>query len=137
MRIELPVDREQLNQVFGAISTSDAEATLRVRFEVQDQAAVREAVLADATRMARRNAEAMASAAGCQLGKVQSMDYGWSEIRFHSMDYSFEERPLMARMVETPDIEHEKETKWALLQRFQSGFVATVGARSTISSDGG
>jgi len=108
MRIELPVDREQLNLVFDAICKSNAEAKLRVRFEVQDQAAVREAVLADATRVARRNAEAMASAAGCKLGRVQSMDYGWSEIRFGSMDYAFEDRMAMDQSSPAaPDIEAE------------------------------
>ena len=56
-------------------------------FEVRDQAGLREELLADAMRAARRNAEAIVSVAGCRLGKVQSIEYGWSEIRFRSFDH--------------------------------------------------
>jgi len=93
LRLELSVDREPLNRAFEAITTGKAQVEFWIKFEVRDKAALREAVLADATRTARRNAETIASAAGCRLGKVVSMEYGWSEIRFESLAYSMASGP--------------------------------------------
>jgi len=106
LRLELPVDRDQLNRSFEAITSGKAQAEFRVQFEVRDKSAVREAALADATRTARKNAETIASAAGCSLGKVLNMEYGWSEIRFESLDYSLASGPEVCAMV-APDIEPE------------------------------
>lgn len=84
---------------------SGTQANFSIQFEVRDQAGFREALLADAMRSARRNAEAIVSAAGCRLGKVQNIEYGWSEIRLCSMRHSvdFGEPCAMA----SPDIEPE------------------------------
>jgi uncharacterized protein YggE len=108
MRLELGVDRDLLNRALQAVATGRSEAKFRIGFEVHDKAAAREAVLADATRTARRNADAIASAAGCRLGKVLRVEYGWSEIRFRSLDYeiSREARGVDAAMA-APDIEPE------------------------------
>jgi uncharacterized protein YggE len=106
LQLELSVDRDQLNSAFEAVTTEKIQAEFHVRFEVRDKAAVREAVLADATRMAQKNAEAIASAAGCRLGKVLKMEYGWSEIRFQSVDYCMSREPDMCEM-SAPDIEPE------------------------------
>lgn len=107
LRLELPIDRDQINRVFGAIASTEVESDIGVRFEVSDREGLREKVLADATRAARRNAEAIASAAGCRLGKVQRVDYDWSEIRFGSLDYSLESGPELNRLMSGPDIEPE------------------------------
>jgi uncharacterized protein YggE len=93
LRLELSIDRELVNRAFEAITTGKSQAEFSIQFEVKDKSAVREAVLADATRSARRNAETIASAAGCRLGKVVSMEYGWSEIRFESLDYCLASGP--------------------------------------------
>ena len=106
LRLELPVDRDLLNSAFEAVTTEKIQAEFHIRFEVRDKAAVREAVLADATRKAQKNAEAIASAAGCRLGKVLRMEYGWSEIRFESVNYSMSREPDMCAM-SAPDIEPE------------------------------
>jgi hypothetical protein len=106
MRLELPVDREQLNRAFEAIVTSKSQAEFRIRFEVRDKAALREAVLSEATRVARRNAEAIAQAAGYRLGKVIRIEYDWSEIRFRSIDYRLASGPEPDAL-QAPDIEPE------------------------------
>jgi uncharacterized protein YggE len=122
LRLELPVEPEPLNRAFEAMTTGKAQAEFHIRFEVRDKAAVREAVLAEATRTARRNAEAIASTAGCRLGKVLSMEYGWSEIHFSSMDYSMasgpEETPLAAPYLEPEDVEAQDSVTvvWELLE---------------------
>lgn len=105
LRLELPVDRDRLNQAFEAVATESIQAEFNIHFEVTDKAAVREAVLVDATKTAQKNAKAIASAAGCRLGKVLKMEYGWSEIHFRSVGYSMpSEMMCEARM---PDIEPE------------------------------
>jgi len=106
MRLELPVDRERLNKALEAVATSKTEAEFSVGFEVRDQAGFREELLADAMRAARRNAEAIVSAAGCRLGKVQSIEYGWSEIRFQSFEHSLALSADSCDMA-APDIEPE------------------------------
>lgn len=106
MRLELPVDRDQLNRALEAVAVSGTQAKFSIGFEVRDQAGFREALLADAMRSARRNAEAIVSAAGCRLGKVVSIEYGWSEIRFSSsIDYAREVSGPCA--MASPDIEPE------------------------------
>lgn len=122
LRLELPVDREPLNRAFEAITTGKAQVEFRIKFEVRDKAALREAVLADATRMARRNAETIALAAGCRLGKVISMEYGWSEIRFGSLAYSMasgpEECALTPLDAEPEDVEAQDSVTvvWELVE---------------------
>jgi uncharacterized protein YggE len=107
LRLEFPVDRDRLNRVLGAITSTDIESQITIRFEVSDQASLRTRVLEDATRTAQRNAEAIASAAGCRLGKVLNIQYGWSEIRFESMHYDIAPDALMASELAAPDIEPE------------------------------
>jgi hypothetical protein len=106
LRIELPVDRDLLNKALEAVATSSTEAEFAVGFEVKDRAGLREAVLADAMKTARRNADAIVSAAGCRLGKVLTIEYHWSEIRFGSFEHRMS-RGIMADACAAPDIEPE------------------------------
>lgn len=107
LRLELDVDREKLNRALNAIATSGSHAQFTIHFEVRDRAGFRAAVIADATRTARRNAEAIAAAAGCRLGKVRSIDYNWSEIRFASMHHELAYGVMAERSIAAPDIEPE------------------------------
>ena len=122
LRLELSIDRDLLNRVFEAITTGKAQTEFSIQFEVRDKAAVRDAVLADATRSARRNAETIASAAGCRLGKVVSMEYGWSEIRFESVNYCLasgpEEDALAPLDAEPEDVEAQDSVTvvWELVE---------------------
>lgn len=104
MRLELPVDREKLNQAFEAITTEELDASLSVGFEVSDRNALRTMVLEDATRNACKNADAIARAAGCTLGKALKVDYSWAEIRYHGMAYEATADLMMAERA-APDIE--------------------------------
>jgi uncharacterized protein YggE len=107
LRLELPVDRERLNDVLGAIVSTDIESEIHICFEVGDKAGLRARVLEDATRTAQRNAEAIAAAAGCRLGKVLNIHYGWSEIRFESLAFERLGASEVSDMRSVPDIEPE------------------------------
>jgi uncharacterized protein YggE len=104
MRLELPVDRELLNKAFAAIATDEVQSSIEIGFEVSDLAALRTKILEEATRVACRNAEAIARAAGCTLGPATSINYNWSEIRFRGMHYAVAERADLTAM-SAPDIE--------------------------------
>jgi hypothetical protein len=104
LRLELPVDRDLLNRAFSAITVEDFEASLSVGFEVSDPESMRTMILEDATRNACRNAEAIAKAAGCKLGRAVKIDYSWSEIRYHGMAYELTDAVASASRA-APDIE--------------------------------
>lgn len=106
MRLELPVDREMLNHAFEAITSEELDASLSVGFEVSDRNALRTLVLEDATRNACKNADAIARAAGCTLGKAIKVDYSWSEIRYHGVNYALAEGT--ASRAPAPDIEPDE-----------------------------
>jgi uncharacterized protein YggE len=108
LRLELPVDRDELNRAFKAITSNEIQAEFRVHFEVEDKAVAKEAVLKDATEKAHRHAQVIASAAGCRLGGVLKIDYGWSEVRFRSMDYPVQSAGMDMAASCLPDIEPEE-----------------------------
>ncbi len=107
MRLELPIDRDFLNKVFGAIASNDIESSIEISFQVRDHSIARAKILEDATLSARRNAEAIAAAADCQLGKVLRIEYGWSEIRFQTRGWSIQEADVVHRQIAAPDFEPE------------------------------
>lgn len=104
VRLELPVDRELLNRAFAAITVDDFQASLSVQFEVSDPAAMRTLILEDATRNACRNAETIAKAAGCRLGRALNINYSWSEIHYRGLHYGLAEAVASASR-DAPDIE--------------------------------
>jgi len=103
MRLELSVDRELLNKAFAAITAEELDASLSVGFEVSDKEALRTKILETATRNACRNADAIARASGCTLGRALRIDYSWSEVRFRGMMY--DAAPDMQAASSAPDIE--------------------------------
>ncbi len=107
MRLELPVDRELLNKAFVAIASEDVQSSLDVSFEVSDPGVLRTKILEEAARVACRNAGAIATAAGCKLGRALKIEYGWSEIHISRPLYSATPS-LMADVMEAPDIEPEE-----------------------------
>jgi uncharacterized protein YggE len=104
MRIELPIDRALLNQAFAAIASDEVQSSINIGFEVSDLDALRTKILEEATRVACRNAETMATAAGCKLGRALKIEYGWSELRVSPLRF---ERNLMMSIESdaAPDIE--------------------------------
>lgn len=105
MRLELPLDRELLNKAFDVIASDGVLSSIKIGFEVSDQGTLRTKLLEDATRVATRNAEAIAAAAGCKLGRALKIKYDWSELRIGSMNYEVSDRLLVRGLRHTPDLE--------------------------------
>ncbi len=84
MKLELPMDRQHLNQVLDGVTDSKSGAEMRISFGLRDESALRQRALEEAVANARKNAETLANAAGVKLGKLLQVDYGWSEVYFRS-----------------------------------------------------
>ena len=88
MKLELPMDRQHLNQVLDRVTESKSGAEMRISFGLKDESALRQRALEEAVANARKNAETLAKAAGVKLGNLLQVDYGWSEVYFRSEESS-------------------------------------------------
>ena len=84
LAVEVENDRETLNEVLNAVTRGHSDAAFSLSFGVKDGQALRQRMLAEAVADTRRNAQTLAEAAGVQLGEIRSIDYGWTEVRFHT-----------------------------------------------------
>ena len=83
-RLSFAFRTERLSQVLSALGSCPAKPTLDITFTVQDPDAVKEALLQDCARNARRKAEILAQASGVALGQLVSIQYDWMDLEFHS-----------------------------------------------------
>ena len=107
LHIELPIDKELLNEILRHIAHGHSGAVINITFSVKDRDALRKRVLAEAVRVAQTNAQVLADTAGIKIGRLLQMDYGWSEVRIYNHDVSMvcEAGPAMPRYA--ADIEPE------------------------------
>ena len=110
MRIELPLEKELLNEVLLSIAKGHSGAEFNLSFSVRDKAALRKKALEQAVQEARGNAEVLAAAAGVKLGKLIQMDYGWAEVRLYEQDVDMYCESASALENHAPDIEPEEVT---------------------------
>lgn len=104
IRLELPLENEQLNRILQAVSQGESEPSISISFEVEDSAALRQQALDNAVSEARRNAETLAEAAGVALKQILSIEYGWSEVRMEAKHYLLAQ-PRGAGLAAAPDLE--------------------------------
>ena len=109
LHIELPADKQLLNQAIRCVSQSNSGAEISLDFSVKDKDSLRKRALAEAVKTAKENAEALATAAGETLGKLQQIDYGWVEVRIsnHVADMLCEGPEPSTSMEYEADIEPE------------------------------
>ncbi len=84
LKVEFPIDKEKSNKLLAAIVEKVSSATFSIYFTVSNPEELKEKMLAEAVKNARRNADIMTEAAGVGLGKILSINYSWSEVRFRS-----------------------------------------------------
>ena len=109
LHIDFPADKKLLNQVIRCVSQSNSGAKISLAFSVKDKDSLRKRALAEAVKTAKENAEALATAAGETLGKLQQIDYGWVEVRIsnHVADMLCEGPEPSTSMEYEADIEPE------------------------------
>lgn len=87
LKVEFDSDNSRLGKIVYALAQSPLEPEFHLSYTVKDPEAVKNKLLGKAVKDAREKAEVLTAAAGVALGKMLSIDYSWSEMRF-------EERPL-------------------------------------------
>lgn len=73
--VTAPVDSIDFVSVWTALNTCGSHADMGIRFELADQRAAEDALIARAVERARGNAETLAAAAGSKLGGVKHISY--------------------------------------------------------------
>lgn len=106
VRLELPMEEGRLNAVLAAVTQSVSEPSISIAFEVDDTSGLRQRALEAAVAEATRNAETLAEASGVRLGTIQSLEYGWAEVRVTTTRYALE--PPAPAVQAAPDIEPEE-----------------------------
>lgn len=75
IRIDLGMDNQLLTRLIRSIGKQMKDVEISIAFTTSDPRAAQNEMLAKAVQDARTKAEIMAKAAGCQLGKVKTIDY--------------------------------------------------------------
>ena len=84
LKLSLPLDQEQLNQVLKIVAQSASEARFQISFGVKDEAPMRKRLLESAVANAKENAQVLSTAAGVKLGQILSIEYGAVEVHIDS-----------------------------------------------------
>ena len=109
MSLRIPLDLAKLGKVLSAVSGSSARAEIEMVFTCADPEAIRQRVLEDAVRNARKRAEVIATTAGQKLGAILAMEYGYVEVRVSSEPMVMQESNacLSEFSLEPADVESE------------------------------
>lgn len=84
LKLSFDFDAVRLSRVLSAISESASLPEISVTFTVKDPAAIKKELLASAAENAREKAEILCQASGVRLGKLQSIDYHWTDSNISS-----------------------------------------------------
>lgn len=109
LRMELPIDKDLLNKVLDKIIEARSGAEISIAFSVKDKESLKKETLQEAVRVAKTNARTLADAAGLKLGKLQQLDYGWTEVRIYEQE-SVMAYEAPSRATHRIDIEPEEVT---------------------------
>lgn len=82
--LEFDLNKERMNKIMKAIGKQGSTALFSIKFQVKDKEAVKDKLIENAVADSIKKAELMAKRAGVNLGKIQAMNYSWSEIRFEA-----------------------------------------------------
>lgn len=84
LKLEFPFTGETMARAVSAIADAPVEPKLEISFTVSNMAALKDEVLIDAAKNARKKAEILTNASGAELGELIKIDYNWDEIRIRS-----------------------------------------------------
>ena len=108
LSVETALDKKRMDAVFNALAcgTGDdsCESSISISFGVSDPESVRKQLLRNSVAVAKTNAETIADAAGITLGQINSIEYGWSEVRFYN-EVDYDSAPCCGEEPCPPDIQ--------------------------------
>ena len=106
LKLEIDLDMKLLSTVLTAITKSNVNPRLNIRFSVKDKEAVNEELLIKATENARRKAEILTKASKATLVRLVSINYNWGEISIYSdTSYAMESKSVLMDASYAPNIE--------------------------------
>lgn len=82
LRLSFPSDNDRLNGVLRALQQSGVSPEISIDYTVKDTEAAKNKLLGKAVEDAAAKASVLASAAGVELGKIETIDYSRAEIDF-------------------------------------------------------
>lgn len=108
LRLELPLEKELLNNVLGRVASSASEASVDIPFDVSDRKGLRRRAMRAAVEDAQESAWVLAEASGATLGEIVSVDYSFVEVRTRRFSYGYRRPGLaMEEALPAPDVEPE------------------------------
>ncbi len=107
LKMEFPRDMEKSNRLLQAIVKRVSSANFSIYFTVSDPQALKDKLVQEAVKNAKRKAKLMTEAAGVKLGKILDINYSWSEVHFHRTYASEMHTDAMMVSEATPDFEPE------------------------------
>lgn len=82
--LEFDFDSQRLLKVLNELTTKELNSVIDTSFRVKDEDAVKQDILAELTKDAKRKAQALAKASNVVLGQLVSMDYEYVVEQFVS-----------------------------------------------------
>lgn len=96
LELQLPYDKEMLNNLIQTISESKAKASFRINFSIENIEVLRQKAISEAVKDAQNNANVIASSANVKIGKILNIDYTTQHMPFRSMQMAnIEPKPIM------------------------------------------
>ena len=84
MIVRFVFDSEKLGQIFASITQSKPSPRINVEFTVKDKEAVKKNLLAASAKDAKEKANILCQAMDVKLGKLQTINYNWDELKIYS-----------------------------------------------------
>ena len=82
LKLEFPSDNKLLGRLLFALGMCRLKPEFRISYTVGNPEAVKNQLLGLAVKDATEKAGVLSSAAGLQLGDIQSMDYSWGRVEY-------------------------------------------------------
>ena len=84
MKVEFESDNDRLGRILYALAACELKPEFRISYTVRDPEAAKNELLGRAVSDAKAKAAVLAEAGGVPLGKIQTIDYSWGEVRFEA-----------------------------------------------------
>lgn len=84
MIVRFDFDSEKVGQIFASITQSKPSPRINVEFTVKDKEAVKKSLLAASAKDAKEKANILCQAMDVKLGKLQTINYNWDELKIYS-----------------------------------------------------
>ncbi|WP_319371021.1 SIMPL domain-containing protein [uncultured Ilyobacter sp.] len=101
------IDNKRLGSTLLSLSCCKSKPEFSIRYQLKDKKIIEEEILKNAIADATNKAKVIAGAADISLGKIISIDYSWSEVKFIRENFELMELSCKSSL-ESIDIEPDE-----------------------------